>query len=223
MPNKVKRGPRARLICVLAASDGLPVSQSAQSLARAARIDGETVLIVNYATPPSPSQPALSDVLSGQAQICDTKIICPRSGIISVYAGDAKLEEMLGLIAALSLSYDNVIMAPPAGCTPAHVRLAVAADVNVLHFDSRGDKFMRAYWMLDALRARCPSLDPMLIACGPKTEALEAYDMLRGTVREFLGAPLPLTGIISPRGMADGVAAHIVSDLNQAEDARLRA
>ena len=223
MPDNLRRETRARLICMLAASDELPAAASAQSFARAAREQGETVLVVKYGLAEPSSQPTLADVLSGEAQLCDTKLICANSGIVTLLAGRAKLEDMLGILAALSLSYDNVIIAPPAGCTPAHVRLAVAADVNVLHFDSHGDKFMRAYWMLDALRARCPGLDPMLVACGPKADAEESYEMLRETVREFLGAPLPLSAIISHRGMADGVATHILSALNHDDAQKLRA
>lgn len=223
MPNRLQRETRARLICVLAANPDLPVVNSALTLTRAARKNGESALFVNCAGLEASETSTLSDVLMGEAQIGDTKTICAQTGVITINAGNAKLDDMLGILAALSLSYDNVIIAAPSGCTPAHVRLAVAADVNVLHFDSRGDKFMRAYWMLDAMRARCAALDPMLIACGPKTDAMDAYDMLRETIREFLGAPLPLSAVISHIGMADGVAAHLLSGLNQADEARLRA
>lgn len=223
MPNNLTRETRARMICVLSASNGLPAEQSTLALARSIRNDNESVLRITFAGPDAPSNLTLTQVLSGEAQLCDVKTICPQTGIISVAAGHAKLEDMLGIIAALSLSYDNVIIAAPSGCTPAHIRLAAAADVNILHFDSQGDKFMRAFWMMDALRARCAGLDPMLIACGPKSEATEAHEMLSGTIREFLGAPPPLSAIISKSVMHDGVAAHIMSRLNLAEDARLRA
>jgi len=223
MPNNLRHKTRARLICVLSANDGLPAEQSARALARSIRHKDESVLQITCTQSDAPSRPTLTQVLSGDAQLCDVKTICPRTGIISVAAGHAKLDAMLGIIAALSLSYDNVIIAAPSGCTPAHIRLAAAADVNFLQFDSQGDKFMRAFWMMDALRARCARLDPMLIACGPKSEANEAHEMLSETIREFLGAPPPLCAIISKSGMHDGVAAHIVSSLNRAEDTRLRA
>jgi len=37
---------------------------------------------------------------------------------------------------------------------------------------------MRAYWMMDAIRARSPKTDPLLLSCGPKDNAVETALML---------------------------------------------
>ena len=54
---------------------------------------------------------------------------------------------------------------------------------------------MRAYWMLDAIRARVPHFDPLMLVQGDETEGFETYDLFAGTVREFLGATPALGGI----------------------------
>ncbi|WP_017932161.1 MinD/ParA family ATP-binding protein [Robiginitomaculum antarcticum] len=220
MPHNVKRETRARLFCIMAAEDGLPSANSARALAHAARRRGDSVLLVDCADSINSEPATLSDVLRGEAQLCDAKQICPHSGLIEVQAGDAPLYDILGILAALSLTYDNVIVTTPFGCTPAIVRLATAADVSLLHYHSQSDRFMRGYWMLDALRTRCPRLDPLLIACGPEDEAREAHKMLTDTIREFLGAPPPLAAIITRDGMTSDAADGLLDHLDIAEPAR---
>lgn len=223
MPHENRRETRARLFCVMAPEAGLPIVSSARALAHAARRTGESVLLVDCSAGAAQRAATLTDVLGGEARLCDAKNICPKTGLITMSAGDAPLETILGVLAALSLSYDNVIIAAPSGCNPALVRLAAAADVSLLHYHSHGDRFMRGYWMLDALRARCPSLDPLLIACGPQDEARQAHDMLSHTIREFLGAPPPLAAIISQEGMMDGVAQALLDRLERNNTQRLSA
>jgi len=77
---------------------------------------------------------------------------------------------------------------------PAHVRLASAADVSLLAYDTRADKFMRAYWMIEAVRHRDPKFDPVVLSMGERADAVETALMLTDTVREHLGAPPPYAG-----------------------------
>ena len=111
------------------------------------------------------------------------------------------MDMVLGSMAALSLSYDWVFVAMPAGCTPAHIRLASAADVGILAYDTHADKFMRAYWMMEAIRSRAPKFDPLILAAGSAAEASETASMLSHTLKNFLGAPPPYAGHISDQGI----------------------
>ena len=69
-------------------------------------------------------------------------------------AGDAPLEDLLGSFAAMSLGYDWVFVATQVGCTPAHVRLAGAADTAILGYAAT-EEFIYAR-LLDARRHSRP-------------------------------------------------------------------
>ena len=85
-------------------------------------------------------------------------------------------------------------MSTPIGCTPAHVRLGAAADVSIMTYSAEADHFMRAYWMMEAMRARAPKFDPLVLSTGPQVEAVESALLLSDTIRKFLGAPPPYAG-----------------------------
>ena len=109
-----------------------------------------------------------------------------------------------------SLSYDWVFVVPPAGCTPAHVRLAAAADVSLLGYDTAEDNFMRAYWMIDAVRRRDPKFDPVILSMGTRQDAVETALMLTDTVREHLGAPPPYAGHAENNAQRKALAEHLI-------------
>ncbi|MEE9347372.1 MAG: hypothetical protein V3U82_04195 [Robiginitomaculum sp.] len=196
-----KPGFARRLSVILAGEAGLPQADMAIEVARAAAKAGQSVLLVDCGDNAAASafdvtlKANLQDVLDDKASLEQAKHIS-RDGKLSLAAsGLAPMETLLGAITAMSLSHDLTIVIAPAGCTPAHVRLSAAADHCALLFDSAGDRFMRAYWMLDAIRSRAPKCDPAMVAIGPRDEAQESYEMLAHSVREFLGAPPPLAGI----------------------------
>lgn len=191
------------------------------ALAKAAAARGETVLmldvlggslmraagVIHGAT--------LGDVLYRGANVRDAKYISHNEHFTAAYAGDATLEDLLGSLAALSLNYDWVFVATEAGCTPAHVCLAGASDTAILGYSSKKNLFMRAYWMLDAIRARAPKFDPLMLVQGNETEGFETYDLFAGTVREFLGAAPALGGILERLEDAHTLAPTLLACLEQ--------
>lgn len=199
--------PLGRLIPVFAGESGLPVSALVQATARTASAAGDSVLIIDcdqadiFQLEALELRATLTHVRDDKAAFTDAKHISSDGQLTLCHSGDASLEELLGIIATLSLSYDWIFVVPPAGCTPAHVRLASASDHALMLFDSQGDKFMRAYWMLDAIRSRAPHFDPLALCYGPKDEAREAYALFAGTVREFMGGPPHLADIITEVGV----------------------
>jgi hypothetical protein len=131
------------------------------------------------------------------------KYITSNEHFTAAAAGDADLDTALGSLAALSLSYDWVFVVPPAGCTPAHVRLASASDISLLAYDTASDNFMRAYWMIEAVRRRDPKFDPVVLSMGHRADAVETALMLTDTVREHLGAPPPYAGHVEDGPVAE--------------------
>ncbi len=194
--------PAGRLVPIFAASDNLPQDALALSLSKLAASRGETVLILDTQDGALMKRAGiiynktLGDVLYRGADLRDVKYITSNEHFTACACGDAPIDAVLGSMAALSLSYDWVFIAMPAGCTPAHIRLAAAADVGILTYDTRGDKFMRAYWMMEAVRARAPKFDPLILSTGPAEDAVETALMLSDTLRSFLGAPPPYAGHI---------------------------
>ncbi len=136
----------------------------------------------------------LADVFFREANMRDVKYVTSNEHFTAVAAGKMSLNILLGSLVALSMEYDWVFVATESGCTPAHVRLAGAADASLLCYSSEGDKFMRAYWMIEAIRRRFPEYDPMLMSFGPQAQANESALTLIETVKEFLGAPPPYIG-----------------------------
>ena len=116
--------------------------------------------------------------------------------------GDIDWATSLGSLSALSLEYDWVFISTPSGCTPVHVNLASAADLALILFDSEEAQFMRAYWMLEAIRQRDPLFDPLLVAAGPVDDAIETAGLLRETVRSYLGSAPDYMGHMNHPSMA---------------------
>ncbi len=192
--------PKRQLIPVFAASSGLDHVSMTLSLAKAAAARGETVLMLDCQQGALMDaagivyHKTLADVFFRGAEMSDVKYVTANEHFTALAAGNMSLDILLGSLAALSLDYDWVFVGVPEGCTPAHVRLAGAADTSLLCYSSDGDKFMRAYWMMEAVRRRHPDFDPMLMSFGPAKGANEAALMLIETIKDFLGAPPPYIG-----------------------------
>ena len=207
--------PAGRLVPIFAASDIEGQLELALALGRKAASYGETVLMLdcqNGALMEAAGviyNKTLYDVLYNGADLRDVKYVTSNEHFTAASAGQADLDTTLGSLAALSLSYDWVFAVPPTGCTPAHVRLAAAADISLLTYDTQSDRFMRAYWMIEAVRRRAPKFDPMLLSMGPRTDAVETALMLTDTVREHLGAPPPYAGHGPDGPMADRLLAQM--------------
>jgi len=192
--------PAGRLVPIFAASDIEGQSDLALKLGRHAASFGETVLMLDCNDGAMMKaagviyNKTIYDVLYDGADLRDVKYVTSNEHFTAAAAGEADLDTALGSLAALSLSYDWVFVVPPAGCTPAHVRLASAADVSLLAYDTASDNFMRAYWMIEAIRRRDPKFDPVVLSMGERADAVETALMLTDTVREYLGAPPPYAG-----------------------------
>ena len=192
--------PAGRLVPVFAASEIEGQSDLALKLGRHAASFGETVLMLDCNDGAMMDaagviyNKTIYDVLYDGADLGDVKYVTSNEHFTAAAAGEADLDIALGSLAALSLSYDWVFVVPPAGCTPAHVRLASASDVSLLVYDTRSDNFMRAYWMIEAVRRRDPKFDPVVLSMGGRADAVETALMLTDTVREHLGAPPPYAG-----------------------------
>ena len=199
MPTNGVRVAR-KLVPVFAANEDLGEARFTLMLARTAAARGETVLMLDCQEGRLLDEAGiiynktLSDVFYDNADIRDVKYVTSNEHFTAMAVGDLPLETVLGSLAALSLEYDWVFVGVPSGCTPDHVRLAGAADISLLGFDSTSDHFMRAYWMIDAVRRHYPRFDPYLISFGSPLEAVDSSLMLRDTVHEFLGAPPPYVG-----------------------------
>jgi len=225
--------PDGRLIPVFSVDDGLYGAELVLALAKTAAARGETVLMIDQMGGALMDMSGiiysvtLADVLLGDARITDAKYVTQNEHFTAVCAGDVGLDILLGSLAALSLSYDWVFIGARAGCTPAHIRLAGASDASLVLYDCHGDRFMRAYWMLDAVRARVAKFDPLMIAQtnkgankganndGAEMDGFETYELLAGTVRQFLGAAPALGGIIDQPEMAAQIAPGLLEALRQ--------
>lgn len=193
--------PACRLVSLFTASgDEQSAYEIALKLGRKAASYGETVLMLD-AVDGKMLQHAgivysrtLDDIANGNAEIQDALFVTSNEHFTAGAVGPAGLENALGVLAALSLSYDWVFVVPKAGCEPAHVRLGGASDVSMISYATQSDQFMRAFWMIDAVRRRTPNFDPLLLSTGEKSDAVETAFMLSETIREHLGAPPPYAG-----------------------------
>jgi len=215
--------PGGRLIPVFAVDDGLWSADMVLALSKTAAARGETVLMLDQMGGRLMDKAGivvgatLADVLDGTYNMSDAKYINHNEHFTAVSTGGADLDILLGSLAAMSLSYDWVFIGARPGCTPAHVRLAGAADAALVMYDSCGDKFMRAYWMFDAIRTRVPRFDPLMIAQvsqgSNESEGFETFDLLAGTVRDFLGAAPALGGILESQQSAVDLAPVLLEAL----------
>lgn len=193
--------PAGRLIPVLSANPvGHEVIDTAIALGRKAASYGETVLILDCVGGHAMNRAGvvfrktLADVLAGDAQLRDALYITSNEHYNVASLGNIELNEALGSLAALSLDFDWVFVIAEPGCTSAHVKLAAAGDSCLLGYDTSGDAFMRAYWMIEAVRRRAPKFDPLVLSCGERIDSVETALMLSETVRDNLGAPPPYAG-----------------------------
>jgi len=193
--------PAGRLVPVLSANPvGFDVIDTALALGRKAASFGETVLILDCNGGQTLNRAGivfnktLADVLSGEAQLRDALYITSNEHYNAAALGDISLDKALGSLAALSLDFDWVFVVAEPGCTRAHTRLAAAGDICLLGYETQKDDFMRAYWMIEAVRRRAPKFDPFILSCGDKAEAVETALMLTDTVRDHLGAPPSYAG-----------------------------
>jgi len=193
--------PACRLVSLFTASGDIDTTcELALKLGRKAASLGETVLILDAMDGTLMTQAGiiyartLEDVVNGTASPQDALYVTSNEHFTAAHVGKGGVEFALGLLAALSLSYDWVFVVPNAGCERAHVQLGQASDVSILSYDTQSDQFMRAYWMIDAIRRRGPHYDPFILSTGDKTDAVETALMLSDTIREHLGAPPPYAG-----------------------------
>ncbi len=219
--NKTAMG---RLVPIFSASEysGEHGSDSADlvlALTRAAAQSGDSVLMLDQINGALMQKAGiiaganLGDVLAGRASIRDAKYISVKENYTAIMLGNLALENALGSLAALSLNYDWVFMACAHGCTPAHIRLASAADTCLLSYETKSDNFMRAYWFIDAVRSRVPDFDPLMIACGSEDEGLETSQLLQETINDFLGAAPALGGVLDSKESASLIAPVLLEAL----------
>lgn len=193
--------PAGRLVSLLCASgDYDALISSALTLGRKAASYGETVLMLDCCGGQMMQRAGiiynktLKDVVLDDAPIRDALYITSNEHFTATAIGDLSLQDSLGSLAALSMSYDWVFVIPQEGLTPAHTRLAAASDISLLGYGTPSDDFMRAYWLIDAVRRKMPKFDPLIVSTGPKIDAVETALMLADTVRDHLGAPPPYAG-----------------------------
>jgi len=193
--------PAGRLVSVLSASGNYgDLIKTALNLGRKAASYGETVLMLDCCGGTMMDiagviyNKTLKDVVLHDADVRDALYITSNEHFTAAAIGDLSLEQSLGSLAALSMSYDWVFVIPPEGCTTAHMRLATASDMSLLAYGTQRDDFMRAYWLIDAVRRPMPKFDPFILSTGPKIGAVDTALMLTDTVRDHLGAPPPYAG-----------------------------
>ena len=195
-----ENAPRQRLVPVFSANKNLGECSVTLALAKAAAARGETVLMIDCQDGELMDaagiiyNKTLADVFFRNAEMRDVKYVTSNEHFTAVAAGHMSLDILLGSLAALSLDYDWVFVGTKSGCTPAHVQLAGAADTSLLCYDADTEKFMRAYWMIEAIRRRHPEYDPLLMSFGKTQCANDTALMLMETVKDFLGAPPPYIG-----------------------------
>lgn len=207
--------PSGRLVPIFSANSHTVPSKLTRDLAQAASNAGETVLVIDCNNGALSEEvgityaQSLEDVFFGNAALSDVEYVAARGQFTTLASGNLDLNVLLGTIAALSLRYDWVFVAVSPGCTPQHVSLAGAGDISLLAYDSRKDHFMRAYWMIDAIRRRFPGFDPVLMSSGDTEMALETAELLSGTITEFLGAAPLYAGHETDRNIADMLLTHM--------------
>lgn len=216
--------PKRQLVPVFSASRDLGETATTLSLAKAAAARGETVLMIDCQGGALMREAGiiynktLADVFFRDADMRDVQYVTSNEHFTAIAAGKMNLNILLGSLAALSMDYDWVFVGTESGCTPAHVRLAGAADASLLCYSSEDDRYMRAYWMIEAIRRRFPEYDPMLMSFGPQTHANETALTLIETVKEFLGAPPPYIGHASDPWVAPKTLVQMI-DLAKIRDA----
>lgn len=191
----------------------------ALKLARINARNGDTCLIVDgrngefLSAQGFSCETTLQEAINQQRSIEDAVYVKPNAAFAAISLGAHGLDSAIGTLAALSLDYDWVYVLSPDGCTPAHVRLAGASDVSLMAYDTHCDQFMRAYWMIDAIRRRFPRFDPYLLSYGRRSDAAETSQLLTKTICEFLGAPPPYMGHVSNNAVICPLVEAMQTDL----------
>ena len=192
----VSYDPACRLVSLFTASGKVEdTCDFALKLGRKAASLGETVLILDAVDGSLMNRAGiiyartLTDFIEKAATLQDALYVTSNEHFTAGAIGEGSIEATMGLITAMSLSYDWIFVVPDAGCETGHVQLGQASDISVISYDTEGDQFMRAYWMVDAMRRRTPNFDPFILSTGQKSDALETSLMLSETIREYLGAP----------------------------------
>jgi len=216
--------PKRKLVPIFSANRELGETATTLALAKAAAARGETVLMIDCLGGDLMHEAGLiynktlADVFFRGADMRDVKYVTSNEHFTAIAAGKMSLNILLGSLAALSLEYDWVFVGTESGCTPAHVRLAGAADTSLLCYSAESDDFMRAYWMIEAIRRRFPEYDPMLMSFGSQRDANETALTLIETVKEFLGAPPPYIGHETDPWIAPKTLLKMI-DLSQVQNA----
>lgn len=216
--------PAGRLVSVLCASEEpschAQIIAATLRLAREAASRGETVLLLDASDGALMEQAgviysrSLDHFIAGQCELRDALFVTANEHFSAGVITEDGLSAALGTLAGLSLSYDWVFCVGPPGLSPVQARLAAGSETCLLGYDTRVDGFMRAYWMVDALRRRNHRWDPVTLSLGPIEDAAETALMLSDTVRDHLGAPpayaghamdqaLPQRGLERLRDLAD--------------------
>ncbi len=209
--------PAGRLVAVLCAADEpgchAQVLGATLRLARKAASRGETVLLLDGTDGALMERAGilysrtLDNVIRGECELRDALFVTANEHFSAGVLSEQGLDDAVGTLAALSLSYDWVFCVTPSGLSPAQARLAAGADATLMAYDTRSDGFMRAFWAIDAIRRRKLRFDPLMLSAGPLADAVDTALMLRDVVRDHLGAPPPYAGHALDAGLpAAGLA-----------------
>lgn len=194
-----------RLVPVLGASCGADAVGLALRLGRFAASLGETVLILDGREGELVNRAGivcartLEQAVRGDCDLGDCTFVTANEHFSISALGRLPLGDAVGTFAALSLFHDWVFVVPPEGLAPSSARLAAGSDAAVIAFEAGKDRFMRAYWMIDAVRARNPRFDPYTVAFGPVNAAAQSATRLETLVRAHLGAAPHYAGHESAR------------------------
>ena len=203
--------PAGRLVPVLSGSRGADAVSLALRLGRFAASRGETVLLLDGRSGELMDKAGvvyagtLSDAVRGDCALRDCLYVTANEHFSIAELGEMPLHDAVGTFASLSLDYDWVFAVPPCGLSQAVARLASASDAAVIAYETESDLFMRAYWIIDAIRARNPRFDPHTVSYGDREEAVETAMLLEGTVRDHLGAAPIYAGHESDRDRVESL------------------
>ena len=203
--------PAGRLISVLCAADEpschAQLIAAVLRMARRAASLGETVLLLDATGGALMEQAGivysrtLDHFIAGDCRLEDALFVTANEHFSASVISETGLKAALGTMAGLSLAYDWVFCVGPAGLSPIQAQLTAGSDGCLLGYDTRIDGFMRAYWMVDAMRKRRFRWDPLMISLGPVDDAAETAVMLHETVRDHLGAPPAYAGHALDQGL----------------------
>lgn len=203
--------PAGRLVPVLAASDCVDAPGLALRMGRFAASLGETVLIIDDRDGAVMDRAGvvhgrtLEDMVAGRCALRDCLYVTSNEHFSMTALGGLPLIEAVGTLAALSLQFDWVFAVPRAGLRQPVACLASGSDATVMAYSTEGEHYMRAYWMLDAIRARNPRFDAHTVSCGDPARAVETALALEAVVRDHIGGPAGYAGHESDRDRVENL------------------